>query len=435
LSLKLKIYTGVVIGAAISLFIYLYPSLYFFPNIWLVLTFFIALYILDGLLQVNFSYGEAYSISFPLDLTMILLFGPAFAVFITLISQIFIIIFTKKYEWYKSIFNIAQYILSVGIAGIMYQRLGGISGEVNFIDYLIPIIGSIIVYFFINSYSVIIAIHLERKISIISVAEYSIKNIVYSVTGLTLIGFTMAMIYVSMGFLGVILYLYPLYLARRALDLNIKSRDLDRNSIHNKKNNLEEVIAKKTRIFISYSHSNIDIANRIDNFFNSKNISLTRDVRDLLPYSSLVKFMDTIRDHDYVIILISDAFLKSINCMYEVIQFIQEKKYIDRTFPIVIDEEAQIFNRPKHAEYVRYWQKEYVSLESRITSLRTFGILSLYKELDKIERIQSNIVDFLDKITNLNCVSLDELESTDYQAIIDKINKFTDFIQNNKVLS
>lgn len=429
MSLKLKIYIGVVIGAAISLSIYLYPSLYLFSNIWLISTCFIILYILDEFLQGDPSYRRVLSIVFPLDLTIILIFGAAFAIFITLISQIFILIFAEKDKWYRSIFNVAQYILTIGVTGIVYQKLGGISGEVNFINYLIPIIGSVIVYFFINSYSVFIAIYLEGKMSIISLMNDSIENIFYSVIWLTPIGFTMAMIYTSIGILGVILYLYPLFLARRAFDLYIKSRDLDRNSIHNKKNNLEEVIDKKTRIFLSYSHSNINIANRIDNIFNSKNTSLTRDVRDLLPYSSLEKFMDTIRDHDYVIILISDAFLKSVNCMYEVIQFIQEKKYIDRTFPIIIDEEVQIFNRSRHGEYIRYWQKKYKSLEIRIKSLRTFGIISLYRELNKIERIQSNIGDFLDKIADLNCVSLEELESTDYKAIVDRINKFTNSIK------
>ena len=436
MSLKLKIYIGVVIGAAISLSIYLYPSLHLFSNIWLISTCFIILFILDEGLQVDHPYRKVLSIVFPLDLTIILIFGSAFAIFITLISQIFILIIAdEKNKWYKSIFNVAQYILTIGVTGIVYQKLGGVSGEVNFINYLIPIIGSVIVYFFINSYLVFIAIYLEKKISIISLMNDTIKDIVYSVICLTPIGFIMAMIYPSMGILGVILYLFPIFLARRAFDLYIKSGGLDRNSVHNKKNNLEEVIDKKTRIFLSYSHSDIDIANRIDNFFNSKNISLTRDVRDLLPYSSLVKFMDTIRDHDYVIILISDAFLKSINCMYEVIQFIQEKKYINRTFPIIIDKEVQIFNRSRHGEYIQYWQKKYKSLEIRIKSLRTFGIISLYRELNKIERIQSNIGDFLDKIANLNCVSLEELESTDYQAIIDKINKFTNSIQNNKMLS
>jgi len=430
LPLKLIIYIGVVIGAAIILSIYLFPSLCLFSNIWLISTYFIIFYILDEFIQVDPSYRKVISLIFPLDLMIILIFGSAFAILITLISQIFILIITdEKNEWYKSIFNVAQYILTIGVMGIVYQKLGGVSGEVNFINYLIPIIGSVIVYFFMNSYLVLMAIYLEKKISIILLMKDTIKDIVYSVTFLTPIGFTMAMIYLSMGILGVILYLFPIFLARRAFELYIESGGLDRSSVHNKQNDLEEVIDEKTRIFLSYSHSNIDIANRVDNIFNSKNISLTRDVRDLLPYSSLEKFMDTIRDHDYVIILISDEFLKSINCMYEVIQFIQEKKYIDRTFPIIIDKEVQIFNRSIHGEYIRYWQKKYRLLEIRIKSLRTFGMISLHRELNKIERIQSNIGDFLDKVADLNCVSLEELESTDYKAIVDRINKFTNSIK------
>jgi len=184
----------------------------------------------------------------------------------------------------------------------------------------------------------------------------------------------------------------------------------------------------KIKIFLSYSHNDINIADNVDKFFHSKNILLTRDVRDTFPYSSIKKFMDTIRDHDYVIILISDAYLKSINCMYEVIQFIKEKNYIKRTFPIIIDNKAQIFDRSKHSEYIRYWQGKYVEFKAKINAIQTIGTFTLYKELDKIEKIQSNIGDFLDKITDLNCVTLEKLENTDYKAIIDKITKFSNSI-------
>ena len=116
-----------------------------------------------------------------------------------------------------------------------------------------------------------------------------------------------------------------------------------------KKNKIEKNI-KKPKIFLSYCHKDEEIADKVDNFFNSKNIKLTRDVRGAPAYTSLTKFMDTIRDHDYVIMLISDAYLKSTNCMYEVIQFIQEKKYIEKTFPIIIDKKADIFKKEKHID-------------------------------------------------------------------------------------
>ncbi len=190
---------------------------------------------------------------------------------------------------------------------------------------------------------------------------------------------------------------------------------------------------KKPEIFLSYSHKDKEIADRVDKFFISKNIRLTRDVRDALPYSSLKNFMDTIRDHDYVIMLISDAYLKSTNCMYEVIQFIQEIKYIEKTFPIIIDKKVDIFKKEKHLDYISFWQNKYKRFRDKINNLENIGTVQSHVELDKIDEIQSNIGKFLNKIVELKCILLDELESTNYKAILDKISKTFDVPQKEEV--
>jgi len=204
--------------------------------------------------------------------------------------------------------------------------------------------------------------------------------------------------------------------------------------IHNMKSELEvKKNIKKPKIFLSYSHKNKEIADRVDKFFISKNIRLTRDVRDAPAYSSLKKFMDTIRDHDYVILLISDVYLKSINCMYEVIQFIQEKKYIEKTFPIIIDKQADIFNKVKHIDYISFWQNRYKRFRNKINKLENTGTAQSHVELDKIDRIQSNIGEFLNKIADLKCFPLDELESTNYKAILDKIGNIFKIPQKEEI--
>jgi len=189
---------------------------------------------------------------------------------------------------------------------------------------------------------------------------------------------------------------------------------------------------KESKIFLSYSHENKETADRVDKFFISKGIQLTRDERNAPAYSNLEKFMDTIRDHDYVILLISDAYLKSVNCMYEVIQFIQERNYIDRTFPIIIDNEATIFDSSKHIKYIHYWQEKYKIFGDKIKALKYTGTSYLHKELDKIDKIQSNIGEFLNKISKLKCLPLEELENTDYKAILDKISKTVGVFQKEK---
>ena len=212
-----------------------------------------------------------------------------------------------------------------------------------------------------------------------------------------------------------------------------KNKAIDNITSNNQESNKIEENNKKPNIFLSYSHKDKKIADRIDDYFISKKIRLTRDVRDAPAYSSLKKFMDTIRDHDYVILLISDAYLKSTNCMYEVIQFIQERNFIDRTFPIVIDNETTIFDQPKHSKYIHYWQTKYKELGDEIKTLQNTGTISLHKELDKINKIQSNIGEFLNKIADLKCFPLDELESTNYKAILDKISKTLGVFQKEEI--
>ena len=224
-----------------------------------------------------------------------------------------------------------------------------------------------------------------------------------------------------------------IYLQEAIEEVLKKIKVVDNITNNNQESNKIEENIKEPNIFLSYSHKNKEIADKVDKFFISKNIRLSRDARDAPAYSSLKKFMDTIRDHDYVILLISDAYLKSTNCMYEVIQFIQERNYIDRTFPIVIDNEATIFDQSKHSKYIHYWQKKYKEFGDEIKTLQNTGTISLHKELDKINKIQSNIGEFLNKIADLKCSPLDELESTNYKAILDKISKTLGVFQKEEI--
>jgi hypothetical protein len=212
-----------------------------------------------------------------------------------------------------------------------------------------------------------------------------------------------------------------------------KIKLIDNITNNNQESNKIEENIKRPKIFLSYSHKDKEIAGRVDTFFISKNIPLTRDVRDAMPYSSLKKFMDTIRDHDYVIMLISNAYLKSTNCMYEVIQFIQEKKYIEKTFPIIIDNKADIFKKEKHIDYIKFWQNKYEGFKNKINNLENTGTAQSHVELDKIDKIQSNIGDFLNKIADLKCFSLGELESTNYKTILDKISKTLGIFQKDEI--
>ncbi|MBP2660443.1 MAG: lipoprotein NlpI [Firmicutes bacterium] len=84
------------------------------------------------------------------------------------------------------------------------------------------------------------------------------------------------------------------------------------------------------KLFISYSWKNKNFVDELDYDFKKIGITLTRDIRDAPDYKSLSSFMKSIRECDYAILIISDEYLKSYNCLYEIIEFLQEKNFEER---------------------------------------------------------------------------------------------------------
>jgi len=226
LSLKLKVYIGAVTALAIALFIYLAPSLSLTTDMWWVLTFFIVLSTVAEFMPVDLPVGGNVTIGFPIDFVVILVYGPATAMIVTVFGALIGEIVEGKTRWYKIVFNIAQYALSAGVAGMVYQGLGGIVGAVDLSNYIIPAVICAIIYYLINLNLFMIVISLAEEVSILSVWKKRLRGIIVTYIALTPIGFVMALVYVSIGIWGIILFFFPLILARRSFELYTKMRKI-----------------------------------------------------------------------------------------------------------------------------------------------------------------------------------------------------------------
>ena len=226
MSLKLKVYIGAVTGLAIALFIYLALSLSLTTDMWWVLTFFIVLSTVAEFMPVDLPIGGNVTIGFPIDFVVILVYGPATAIIVTVFGALIGEIVEGKTRWYKIVFNISQYALSAGVAGMVYQGLGGIAGTANLTNYIIPAAICAVVYYLINLNLFMIVISLAEEVSILSVWKKRLRGIIATYIALTPMGFVMAMVYVSIGIWGIILFFFPLILARRSFELYTKMRKI-----------------------------------------------------------------------------------------------------------------------------------------------------------------------------------------------------------------
>lgn len=203
---------------------------------------------------------------------------------------------------------------------------------------------------------------------------------------------------------------------------------------------LEVVEEVSSKIFISYCWNDKAFADLIDNDFENMGYTLTRDVRDLEFKDSIKKFMESIGKHDFVISIISDNYLKSVNCMYEISEVMRSREYKEKMLLVILKDSdteflssfpeeattiaANVYSLEQQIEYITYWEDKAQAYSEMIGKIiqETSKIQPL-QELKRIQSIASNISEFLSDISDWNNTNLSELKESKYAAFIKEINQ------------
>jgi tetratricopeptide (TPR) repeat protein len=167
-------------------------------------------------------------------------------------------------------------------------------------------------------------------------------------------------------------------------------------------------------IFLSYSWSNKDIADELDQDWSQLGLTIVRDIRDLKFKQNLKSFMKGITKTDYVITIISADYLKSKNCMFEALELMTDDKFKDKILPIVIND-AKIYSTSFRIELIHYWENQAKVLQDKIREIPTLSTTpNLLKELKDIESIRNEIDEFINLISNQKYISWEDAKKTNY---------------------
>ncbi|MBE0662820.1 MAG: TIR domain-containing protein [Bacteroidales bacterium] len=176
-------------------------------------------------------------------------------------------------------------------------------------------------------------------------------------------------------------------------------------------------------IFVSYSHSDSDIVDFIDNSLKKIGIDLKRDVRDVKYRKSFTEFMHTVRKTDYVLMIVSNSFLKSRYCMFEVLEAMKDIEFKDRLLPIVVND-AKIYNELDKIKYIKYWKNELENIELELHDLELIEKGSSIQTLKKYKEIMMNIGEFINLVLDLNHIKFTDNITFSVNEILESINYF-----------
>ncbi|PTX58598.1 tetratricopeptide repeat protein [Kordia periserrulae] len=176
---------------------------------------------------------------------------------------------------------------------------------------------------------------------------------------------------------------------------------------------------QKPKIFISYSWSDNKAADKIDDLFSDIGINLIRDIRDVKYTQNLKEFMKSVREQDFMLLVISEKYLKSINCMFEVIENMKETKFSKTILPVVI--EKRVFDFKFKKEILNFWNEKSKELTSELNDIEPDNALGLFKELRRVKEIYRNMDEFLQIINDIKILTYEDVEKGEYKELFDKI--------------
>lgn len=181
------------------------------------------------------------------------------------------------------------------------------------------------------------------------------------------------------------------------------------------------------RIYITYCWDDEKIADTLDYYFQQVGIKLIRDKRDLNYSSSIEDFARKMRRGSFDICLISDVYLKRINCMHEISQLLKDDNFATKKFcPIIVDTSTKKVDlTPEGIEvYASFWKNKLEEQNKLIDNIsENSHKLEQIRELKKQEVIYNNIREFLYLLKDVKYITVSEIEKNGILAIGQSIFK------------
>lgn len=178
-------------------------------------------------------------------------------------------------------------------------------------------------------------------------------------------------------------------------------------------------------VYISYKWKglSLDAVDTLCDLFKLKQVHYKRDRENCQYGDNITEFMDEIRAGELVVVVFSEAYLKSFNCVYELAGVLEKPDYMKRIFPIVVEESVRGDN--KYAELVNFWEQKKCDeklIIKRITSKDKETLVTLEEKVALIETYIHELSKLHEVLESLNSYSYEELVNRNFEPLLERIH-------------
>jgi hypothetical protein len=177
------------------------------------------------------------------------------------------------------------------------------------------------------------------------------------------------------------------------------------------------------QVFISYAWGGESevVANEIEAALGSQRIRLVRDKTDLGFKGLIREFMEKIGQGNLVVLIISDKYLKSKNCMFELLEVEKKGEFYNRVFPVVLPD-ADIYDALGIIKYLKYWDQKIKELNAQVKELDNLAdTRKVQEDINLYTDIRGAIDSLAAKLSNMNTLTLDIMRTSNYKPLTEAL--------------
>lgn len=177
-------------------------------------------------------------------------------------------------------------------------------------------------------------------------------------------------------------------------------------------------------IFISYAWGgeSEEIVDQLDQALQAQGLTVVRDKRDLNYKGKIKEFMQRIGQGNCIILVISQKYLKSENCMFELVQIAKNGEFFNRIFPIVLDD-AKIYKPIERIQYIQHWENQIKELEEAMKSVSSANMQGFREDIDLYTEIRSTIAELTNILKDMNTLTTQIHSDSDFNEVLKAIEK------------
>jgi hypothetical protein len=126
-----------------------------------------------------------------------------------------------------------------------------------------------------------------------------------------------------------------------------------------------------------------------------------------------------------VVVVISDKYLRSPNCMYELVEIARNRDIHDRIFPIVLAD-ADIYDPVNRIKYIKYWEDKNKELDEAMKQVSYANLQGLREERDSYDEIRDNISNLTFLLKDMNTLTPEMHENSNFAIMVSALKRRLD---------